>query len=212
MKLQLADVYAWYDPNDTVHGYSHIERVYHLCAHIGKMEGADLDVVLTAALLHDVASSDVNAEHRRNHHIYSANFAEDWMRKQNEHPEVIAAIVHCIRAHRFRDETETPQSLEARVLFDADKLDSIGAVGVARAIAYAAQHGNPFYSRPSEQFLLEGRLAEGETHSAFHEYWVKLRSIRQRLLTPTGKAMADERHAVMVNYFERLEQEINGEL
>lgn len=212
MRLGLDDVLQWYDKNDAVHGFSHIERVYHLCEHIGKIEGANLEIVLTAALLHDVASSDTNAEHRRNHHLYSAEFAENWLGEHGWQREDIAAVSHCIRAHRFRDENEMPQSLEAKVLFDADKLDSIGAVGVARAIAYAAQHGNPFYEQPSSQFLKDGGYAEGERHSAFHEYWFKLRNIRQRLLTATGMVMAEDRHKTMVDYFERLACENAGEL
>jgi uncharacterized protein len=65
----------------------------------------------------------------------------------------ISAVQHCIRAHRFRDNSEPPNTLEAKVLFDADKLEVLGAIGVARTIAYAVVRGQPVYSQPSQSFL-----------------------------------------------------------
>ncbi|NSW53056.1 MAG: HD domain-containing protein [Anaerolineae bacterium] len=212
MILSLSSVKHLYDGSDPVHGFSHIERVYRLCDHIGRAEGAEMEILLTAALLHDVAGADEDSERRENHHRHSADFADTWLAEIGWLPERIAAVSHCIRAHRYRDETESPAMLEAKVLFDADKLDSIGAVGVARAIAYAALQGNPFYAVPSAQFLADGNHAPGEVHSAYHEYLFKLRRIHQRLLTPTGQALAWQRHSAMADYFERLSQEVNGEL
>jgi uncharacterized protein len=66
--------------------------------------------------------------------------------------ERIAAVQHCIRAHRFRDDREPPQTLEAKILFDADKLDVLGAIGAARTIAYAVLDGQPVYAEPSPRF------------------------------------------------------------
>jgi uncharacterized protein len=120
-------------------------------------------------------------------------------------------VKHCIRAHRYRDRQEPPQTLEAKVLFDADKLDAIGAVGVARAIGYAIQAGQPAYAPPSAQFLETGELEPGEPHSAYHEYHFKLRRIKDRMLTATGRKMAVERHQVMAEFFERLAREMGGE-
>ncbi|MBN2047245.1 MAG: HD domain-containing protein [Anaerolineaceae bacterium] len=206
----LADARVWYDVPDTVHGFSHIERVYHLCEHLGQAEGADQQIVLTAALMHDVASSARDEEQRRNHHLYSADFAVEQLSRDGWPKVRIDAVAHCIRAHRFRDETEMPETIEAKVLFDADKLDSIGAVGAARAIAYAAQHEAPFYYPPSASFLERGELAADEPHSSYHEYLFKLRNIRERLLTASGRSFAEERHAYMRDFYQRLAQEIEG--
>ena len=95
-------------------------------------------------------------------------------------------------------------------MFDADKLDAIGAIGVARAIAFAAQRGQPAYAQPSPLFLQSGQLEPGEAHSAYHEYVFKLQHIRQRLYTPSGRSLADERHRRMADFFENLAYEIQG--
>ena len=120
--------------------------------------------------------------------------------------------MHCIQAHRFRDDSQQPETLEAKVLFDADKLDAIGAIGVARAVAYAACHGMPAYFPVSEQFMESGILEEGEKHSAYHEYIFKLRKLRDRLYTETARKIGEERHQFMRIYFERLLAESEGKI
>jgi uncharacterized protein len=122
----------------------------------------------------------------------------------------IQSVVLCIRSHRFRDPSERPATLEAQVLFDADKLDAIGAVGVARAIAYAAQHNKPFYTDPSPAFLERGELQPGEEHSAYHEHVFKLSRLKEHLFTQTARQIAEERHQVMAAFFDRLQDEIQG--
>ena len=118
--------------------------------------------------------------------------------------ERISAVQHCIRAHRFRDDSEPPHTLEAQVLFDADKLDAIGAIGVARAMAYAARAGQPAYAPPSEQFLRSGKTEAGEPHSAYHEYRFKLVRLKDRLFTPAARHIAEGRHQQMAAFFEQL--------
>ena len=125
--------------------------------------------------------------------------------------ERIAAVQHCIRAHRFRDTREPPATIEAKVIFDADKLDVIGAIGVARVLVYAALAGQPFYTEPSAHFLASGEEEPGEPHSAYHEQLYKLIKIKDRLFTATARALAEERHAYICAYFEQLGLEIRGE-
>ncbi len=203
----------WYSHSDPVHGFDHILRVYRTAERLARMEGADVEVVRAAALLHDAEGSGVAGGEagRIAHQHASAGFAGQVLQGEGWPSERIAAVQHCIRAHRFRDDSELPQSLEARVLFDADKLDAIGAIGVARAVAYAALHGMPAYLAPSEQFLRTGELASGEMHSAYHEYLFKLRKLKERMLTSAGRAIAAERHELMRVYFERLAMEVAGE-
>jgi uncharacterized protein len=118
--------------------------------------------------------------------------------------------LHCIRAHRYRGE-EQANSLEAKVLFDADKLDVIGAFGVARTIGYAVQAGAPIFAEPSLQFLDTGELESGEPHSAFHEYLFKLRRVRGRLHTEPARQLASEREQLLRAFFEQLAAEARGE-
>jgi uncharacterized protein len=204
---------AWYPHSDPVHGFDHILRVYHLASRLAEQTGADLEIVQAAALLHDAhaVQPHTQGETRADHQQRSADFAKRVLRGEGWSPERIAEVQHCIRSHRFRDNTEQPQTLEAKVLFDADKLDAIGATGVARAIAYAAHQGNPAYIAPSQQFLDNEHKVVGERHSAYHEYLYKLRKLKERLYTQPARAIAAERHRFQESYFERLIAEASGE-
>lgn len=206
----------WYPASDPTHGFDHIERVYRLAERLARLEGADLEIVRAAVLLHDatppeIAGAETAASQRQNHHHASAEFARQVLSEEGWEAARIDAALHCIRSHRFRDRSQPPETLEARVVFDADKLDAIGAAGVARAIGYAHSHNQPAYAPVSEQFLRTGQLEPGEAHSAFHEYIFKLRHIQERLLTPSGQALAHQRHALMAAFFTQLEAEHRGE-
>jgi uncharacterized protein len=202
----------WYPVADLVHGFDHVLRVYHLADHLAQAEGADIKIVRAAALLHDVDSSQLKERQTRRlqHHIAAAEFAEQVLSAEGWSPEGIAAVSHCIRAHRFRDDLEQPQTLEAQVLFDADKLDAIGTIGVTRAIAFATQAGSPAYAPPSTKFIETGQLEDGELHSAYHEHLFKLSKIRIRLYTPTARVIAEERHRIMEDFFNQLSAEWHG--
>ena len=189
----------YYPDDDPVHGFSHVLRVYRLCEKIGREEKADLKVLRTAALLHDV-EGDVDV--RINHHLAAADFAEKILLREGWQNEEIQAVLHCIRAHRFRNQEEEPNTREAKVLFDADKIDAIGAVGIARAVSYAVRAGMDVYAPPSEHYLSTGELAPGEYQSVSHEYLYKLRHIKNRMFTKTGRSLAEERHGLMVKYFD----------
>jgi uncharacterized protein len=221
----------WYPANDPVHGYDHVLRVYHIAERIAVAEGADLEIVRASALLHDATSDwqysmgnqqpaidnqQLDIKHkgvgfRSNHHLNSAGFARQVLEAEGWSEERMMAIQHCIRAHRFRDDSEQPQTLEAMVLFDADKLDAIGAIGVARAIAFAAVRGQPAYAPPSERFIQKGETEPGEPHSAYHEYLFKLVKLKDRLYTTAGRNLAEQRHNFMTGYFDRLAAETRHE-
>ncbi|MBN2148384.1 MAG: HD domain-containing protein [Anaerolineales bacterium] len=201
---------TWYPIDDPVHGFDHVLRVLALAERLAQAEGADLEIVRAAVLLHD-AEGEARSNNRLAHHHASAEFARQVLSAENWPEERIAAVQHCIRAHRFRDSSQPPQSQEARILFDADKLDAIGAIGVARAIAYAARAGQPAYSPPSDEFIKTGKRQPGEPHSAYHEHIYKLRKLKDMLHTPSARRIADERHQLMEAYFERLAAEVRGE-
>jgi uncharacterized protein len=208
-------------PGDPVHGFDHVLRVLRMAERLAQAEGADLEIVYAAALLHDAqqnqdnpssgAVSHPDADQRLNHHLASADIAGQLLSNEGWPVERVAAVQHAIRSHRFRDPSEPPTSLEAQVLFDADKLDAIGTIGVARAIAYAAAAGQPAYFPPSLCFITEGQLEDGEPHSAYHEYLFKLCRLKDRMYTPSGKAIAARLHAQMVEFFEQLAAESRGD-
>src|SRR5512133_4408917 len=166
---------TWYRDADPVHNFEHVLRVYRMAERLAEDEGADLEIVQAAALLHDAEGSAPGSETRKSHHHRSADFAGQVLAAEGWPAERIAAVQHCIRAHRFRNDGETPQTIEANVLFDADKLDVLGAIGAARTVAYAMLNNQPFYAQPSQQFIDTGVKEPGEPHSSYHEYLFKLR-------------------------------------
>ena len=202
----------WYPNTDPVHGFDHIERVYRMAERLALAENADLEIVHAAALLHDIEGSHPAGEERANHHHQSADIAAEILRAEGWPDERIAAVQHCIRAHRFRDDRELPATIEAKVLFDADKLDVLGAIGVARVIGYAVQAGQPIYAQPSVQFLATGTDQAGEPHSAYHEHLFKLSKVKDRLFTASAQKIAADRHAYLDAYFKRLIAEMDGSL
>jgi uncharacterized protein len=152
----------WYAAADPVHDFDHVQRVYRLAECIGRAEGADLGILLAAALLHDaVEAAPDGGGDRPGHHLASADFAGRVLAAEGWPAERIEAVQHCIRSHRFRG-GEAPRTLEARILFDADKLDVTGAIGVMRAAAYAALAGQPLTGEPSERFKTTGQKEPGE--------------------------------------------------
>ena len=205
----IEQAHLWYADSDSVHDFEHVLRVYRMAERIAESEGADLDIVRAAALLHDAEGAAPGHESRADHHHASAEFAAHILASEGWTPERVAAVQHCIRAHRYRG-TEKPETLEAKILFDADKLDVLGAIGAARVIGYSSLAGEPFYEPPSKQFLETGKEAEGEAHSAYHEHLFKLRKVRDRMFTVTARAIAEERLKYLDEFFERLIDEWNG--
>ena len=203
---------GFYQGADAAHDFDHVLRVLRLVERIGEAEGADMAVLRAAALLHDVARA---AEHAGGpaHDEAGAARAREILRGHD--PALVEAVAEAIASHRFRG-GEAPRSLEARILFDADKLDAMGAIGVARAYAVAGALGQrlwaeapaEFGSRPPDQGRAD--LAAKE-HTPVHEYVFKLRRLRDSLFTPTARRLAEGRHAFMEEFFARLEQEVAGQ-
>jgi uncharacterized protein len=204
------DARSWYSEVDPVHGFDHVLRVRRTSEWLGRRLGADLEVLNAAALLHDVAGAHPGGEESRStHELSSAEFAKDVLRQEGWPEDKIDNVVHCIRSHRYRS-LETPETLEARILFDADKLDVIGAFGVARTIGFAVQAGEPVFAHPSAQFIATGEGESGESHSAYHEYLFKLRHVIDTIRTDEARRLARHRLKLMTQFFEQLKIEADG--
>ena len=204
---------SYYADNDSAHGFDHVLRVWRLAERIGRAEGADMEVLRAAALLHDVG----RAEEQRSgicHAAASAQKAREVLK--NHPPERVEAVAAAIAQHRFRGE-RGPSSLEAKVLYDADKLDAIGAIGVARAYAIAGAQNQHLWAEVPPSYAERPPQAgrddlEASEHTPVHEYLFKLVKLKERLYTAAGKRLAEGRHRYMVKYFERLAHEVAGEL
>lgn len=208
--ISIAAARALYANGGSSHDFAHILRVTALAERIGRAEGADLAIVRTAALLHDVTES----EGRADHHLASATRARALLAGQPA--AFVEAVAHAIAAHRFRVPPD-PITLEAQVVFDADKLDITGAIGVARAFAYAGEHGNALWNAPWRAIAAEGGdalsrpAALGAAYTPGHEFVYKLDRIGERLYTAAARAIARERAAFMRAFFDRLDLEAQGE-
>lgn len=190
------------------HDWEHTRRVHALCLRVGRKEGADLLVLELAAYLHDIGrSAQDQARGRICHAELGAAMAMDFLGPRLPAGEVLDNVVHCIRTHRFRGETR-PESLEARVLFDADKLDAIGAVGIGRAFQFAGEVGATLHNPSADPAKTDSYTRED---TAYREYKLKLSKIPERMLTTEGRRMALERHAFMERFFARFLDEIKGE-
>jgi len=190
------------------HDWEHTRRVLALCLHIGRVEGADPCVLEIAALLHDVGRS---AEDESNgavcHAERGADMAREFLQGRLPTGPGMDNVIHCIRTHRFRGNAR-PETLEARVLFDADKLDAIGAVGIGRAFQFAGEVGATLYNPEADPLQTAAYTRED---TAYREYRVKLSRIRERMLTAEGRRLAEERHAFMERFFDRFLKEVAGE-
>lgn len=191
------------------HDGDHTERVLRLCLRIGRKEKADLGVLELAALLHDIGRGEEDRSRGRVCHARSgARLAKDILERCGCDPATVRAVVPCIRTHRFR-RGGAPRSLEARVLFDADKLDSIGAVGVGRAFLFAGEVGARLHDK---DIVVERTKPYTREDTAYREYLVKLRRVKDRMTTREGRRLAAGRHRFMAAFFERLHKETDGRL
>jgi uncharacterized protein len=202
----------------SAHNLDHVFRVYNLCLLLAKYEkDVDLEILTPSALLHDIArveeSQDKTGE--IDHAVLGSVIAEDILRNLEYEEDKIEKIKHCIIAHRFRAGNE-PNSIEAKILFDSDKLDVIGASGIARTFMLAGQFGQRLtVNEPLNDYLKSntvenGRLKDVSKHTPFIEYEVKFKKIPDKLYTKKAKEIGKERLDFMERYFDRLKLEIDG--
>lgn len=191
------------------HDWDHTKRVYNLCIHIGEKENADLEILKLAAILHDIGRQHQDISNGNICHAEKgALLAAEILNKYTNDKEKINKIIHCIETHRFR-KNKTPESKEAKILFDADKLDSIGAVGIGRAFSFSGEIGANIHNKEVD---IKKTEEYSKDDTAFREFIVKLSQVKGRMLTMEGKKLAEQRHQFMIDFFNRLNQEVDGEL
>jgi len=189
------------------HKWDHTLRVYRLCQHIGSVEKVDMDVLLVAACLHDIGRSYQDDSNGAVCHAEKgADMAKAIVAELPLSADQKENILHCIRAHRFRG-NRAPRTAEAKVLFDADKLDAIGAVGVARAFLFAGEVGARLHS---SEIKIEDTAPYSIDDTGYREFKVKLCKIKDRILTAEGRKIAEGRNAFMEAFFKRFIEETEG--
>lgn len=195
--------------DDGAHDGEHVRRVLYLALELAEgEEGVDRDVLIAASLLHDIGRPEQFADPSLCHARVGGEKARRFLLDQGFPEDFAARVGECVRTHRYRS-GDPPVSIEAKILFDADKLDVTGAVGMARTFFYAARVGQPLYTLLPDGTVSDGCGEEPEgVHSVLREYKVKLENIYGRFLTRRGGELARQRQAAARSIYENLLSEI----
>ena len=193
------------------HDWDHTLRVRQNARVLAEAEQADTLLVDYAVLLHDIGRrQELEDQGKTCHAALGAAMAEQLLAQLGiEALDFVDQVVACVRTHRYRGRTgEKPASLEAKVVFDADKLDSLGAIGLARAFHFAGRIGARVHNSHAEALNSKSYSQED---SAYREFLVKLRHLPKAMLTQSGRKIAERRYRLMESFFQNLNQECNGE-
>lgn len=189
------------------HDWEHTIRVYNLAEQIAQHENADLEIIQIAAILHDIGRPEQELSKGKVCHAeIGAKMALEILQKHPISPDKIKNIIHSIQCHRFKN-NNVPQTIEAKIIYDADKLDAIGAVGIGRAFAFAGEHGAKLHNK---DIVPDLKHCYTDEDTAYHEFLIKLSKIKDKLLTQEAKRIAQKRHQFMIDFFEQLNQEVEG--
>ncbi|MGO8745915.1 MAG: HD domain-containing protein [Thermoguttaceae bacterium] len=193
----------------TGHDWWHVYRVWKMAKRIGQAEGAGLLVVELAALLHDIADWKLHDGDC----AVGPRMARDWLDSLELDGSISQHVCQIIADISFKGAgVEQPVlSLEGQVVQDADRLDAIGAIGIARAFSYGGAKGRLMYDpvvKPTEHRTAEAYLKSGGT--TINHFYEKLLLLKDRMNTATGKAVAEERHRFIEEFLERFFEEWEG--
>lgn len=193
-----------YNNMDASHDFQHIERVYKNAQAILKTEPtADEETVLLAVLLHDVSDAKYTNSKENEQRI---------LRELALSPEQTLHIKDIIESVSFNGGNEVEaKTLEARIVRDADRLDAIGAVGIARTFAYGGAKGRKLYDDAEEaRFNMSVDDYRSKSTASVTHFYEKLLLLKDLMVTNKGKEMAEERHTFMVSFLQQLQKERDG--
>lgn len=192
---------------DSAHDKEHVYRVLNHALVIAENEpSVDLDVLITACLLHDIARPEQIRDPSLCHAEVGSHKAYGFLRENGFSEDFSAHVRDCIRTHRFR-RNDQPKTLEGKILFDADKLDVVGAIGIARTLVYKGTVSDPLYTRREDGTISDG--TEDTVSSFFREYKFKLEKLYDRFYTKKGADLAQERRAAAETFYNNLFCEVN---
>ena len=190
------------------HDWEHTMRVLNNARTIaGKEKKCDMRVVEIGALFHDISRADELAiKGKICHAKKGAKLTEKILKENGLNENLIERIVKCVRRHRYRG-TEIPVSIEEKIIYDADKLDSLGAVGIGRAFLFAGRIGAKVHNTPKDAVNAK---SYSENDTAYREFLVKLKYLPSKMMTASGKKVAQKRLEYMEGFFNKLNDEVFG--
>lgn len=191
---------------DAAHDAEHVYRVLYNALDISATEqNVDYDILLAACLLHDIGRDRQFENPKLCHATEGGKMAYEYLLSLDFPMKKAEQIKACITTHRYRNDAP-PTSLEAKILFDSDKLDVTGAIGVARTLFYQGHVGTALYAVDGNGDISDG--TSDETPSFFHEYNYKLKRVYDGFYTRRGAELAGERRQTMDEYYKRLLSEV----
>ena len=190
--------------NDSAHDFDHIMRVFKNAQKICKKENAHEKLVLSAVLLHDIVSYPKSDKRSKLSSIKSAEKSKKILKKFNFTKEEIQTISDAIRDHSF-SRNKIPATIEGKILQDADRLDAIGAIGIARVFAVSGSEKRPFYNVKDP--FCKNRIPDDEIWALDH-FYRKLFKLESLMNTKSGKIEAKKRTKVLKDFLNELKKEI----
>ena len=190
--------------NDPAHDFEHIMRVYKNAEKLCKKEKIKPTLVLTAALLHDIVSYKKSDKRSKNSSTESAKKAQTMLKKYNYSDDDISIISDAIRDHSF-SKHKTPKTIEGKILQDADRLDAIGAIGIARAFSVAGSEKRLFYNKDDP--FCTARIPDDKQWTVDH-FFRKLLKLESLMNTKSAKIEAKRRTKILKTYLNDLKKEI----
>jgi len=190
--------------SDPAHGMDHVKRVVANALQLAEIEGARLEVVLPAAWLHDCVVVPKDSSGRSTASRMAARTAREWLQTEGYDPACIDEIEHAIAAHSFSAGIR-PRTIEAKVVQDADRLDSLGAIGIARCLVLGGGLDRPLYDMVDP--FCERRDPDDSVSTIDH-FYTKLLLLRESMQTDSGRKEAARRTEFMVAYLRELALEL----
>lgn len=190
------------------HDWWHVERVWRMARRIGGEESADMLIVELAAILHDVGDHKVHGEDK------SRELIEPFLKAQHIDAQIVETVLRIVENMSFRKSLDGVEydSLELRVVQDADRLDALGAIGIARAFSYGGKMGRVFYDPNIDvrTYTDAGAYTASDAPTINH-FYEKLLQLKDCMNTRTGRRLAQERHRYIEQYLEQFHKEWQGE-
>ena len=192
---------------DSAHDREHVYRVLYAALDIAKSEkDVNYDILIVACLLHDIGRQAQIENPSLCHAEVGAEAAKEYLLGCGYGQDFAEQVAECIRSHRFRKE-QPPKTIEAKILFDADKLDVTGAMGVARTLLYGGRLSRPLYALKADGTVSDG--TDDNTSNFFQEYKFKLERLYDRFFTVRGKELAAQRRQAARDFYHALLSEVN---
>ncbi len=191
----------------TGHDWWHAHRVWQIANHIAEKEGGDRTIIQLAALLHDISDWKFNQEKSES---AGSLITHDWVIRLGLSSDVAEKVSDIIQNMSFKGARvkRIPLTLEGQIVQDADRLDAIGAIGIARAFAYGGFKGSEVYNPAIKPCLHESCEAyKNNCSSTINHFYEKLLLLKDQMNTPTARQLAEEKHAFMIKYLDQFFKE-----